>query len=190
MFRRESQEPTHFAGNMAVSNGLKSNVQFILLLIMIFAPFVQSVSADSDGASVELASISIDDYQQTNDSYIVLEFDLTTTDGSTGETFSGVIYFEVENEAGLITYNQSANFDITEGSVEMISHNFSNLDYGYSSISVSLTGQLSSPNSTHDIYFSRLIQRLIPLNISLASPSSIILEINIFTIDINWKQQH
>ena len=176
MFRRESQEPTHFAGNMAVSNGLKSNVQFILLLLMIFAPFVQSVSADSDGASVELASVSIDDYQQTNDSYIVLEFDLTTTDGSTGETFSGVIYFEVENEAGLITYNQSANFDITEGSVEMISHNFSNLDYGYSSISVSLTGQLSSPNSTHDIYFSRLIQRLIPLNISLASPSSIILE--------------
>ena len=58
----------------------------------------------------------------------------------------------------------------------MISHNFSNLDYGYSSISVNLTGQLSSPNSTHDIYFSRLIQRLIPLNISLASPSSIILE--------------
>ena len=119
MFRRESQEPTHFAGNMAVSNGLKSNVQFILLLLMIFAPFVESVSADSDGASVELASISIDDYQQTNDSYIVLEFDLITTDGSTGETFSGVIYFEVENEAGLITYNQSANFDITEGSVEM-----------------------------------------------------------------------
>ena len=176
MFRRESQEPTHFAGNMAVSNGLKSNVQFILLLIMVFAPFVQPVSADNDGASVELASISIDDYQQTNDSYLVLEFDLTSTEGSTGETFSGVIYFEAENEAGLITYNQSVNFDIVEGSVEMISHNFSNLDYGYSSISVSLTGQLSSPNSTHDIYFSRLIQRLIPLNISLASPSSIILE--------------
>ena len=176
MFRRESQEPTHFAGSMAVSNGLKFNVQFILLLVMISAPFVQPVSADNNGASVELSSISIDDYQQTNDSYIVLEFDLISTDGSTGGTFSGIIYFEVENEAGLITYNQSANFDITEGSVEMISHNFSNLDYGYSSISVSLTGQLSSPNSTHDIYFSRLIQRLIPLNISLASPSSIILE--------------
>ena len=113
MFRRESQEPTHFAGNMAVSNGLKSNVPVHSTAAYDFAPFVQSVSADSDGASVELASISID-CQQTNDSYIVLEFDLITTDGSTGETFSGVIYFEVENEAGLITYNQSANFDITE----------------------------------------------------------------------------
>lgn len=176
MFRRESQEPTHFASNMAVSNGLKFNVQFILLLVMIFVPIVQPTSADNNGVSVEMESVNIDDYQQTNESYFVLEFDLIATDGSTGETYSGVMYFELENEAGVITYNQSANFDLAEGSVQMISHNFSNLDYGYSSISVSLTGQISSPNSTHDIHFSRLIQRLIPLNISLASSSSIIFE--------------
>ena len=93
-----------------------------------------------------------------------------------GVNYVGQVYFEASAIDGTVLINSSISYDLVEGVQQQISYNFTSLDYGYTIISVGLTGDVGIESQNNLSSFQRTIHRLNPLNISIAPESSIILE--------------
>ena len=149
---------------------LTTIVAFLFLLPI---PFV---TATQSGVTIDGNSINLDNFQTTDDSFYNLEFNLTATDEGLGQNFVGQIYIETSAIDGTVISNTSISYSLDEGDIESIAFNLSMLEYGYTSISVGLSGDIGIESGNDLLSFQRTIHRLKPLNVSIATSSSILVE--------------
>ena len=161
---------------MGEENGRMFPSLFTVFLLILLAIFVPAVTADGNGAVIDLSTINLEDFEAVNDSYYDLGFDIVANGVSQSGSFTGTIYFETKMIDGTVLSNESEIFSIADGTTEAISENISSLQFGYTVLSVGLIGDVSSPSAGYDSFFERTIHRLNPLNISIAPVSSIIVE--------------
>ncbi len=148
-----------------------------LVLILLIGPsYLPFVSANSDGVSIDVNSISLEDFETIETDYYQLEFMIEVIGSPLSSTSSGNVTFDLQTIAGVSIDSRSVNFSLSSGSQSNITENFTNLPYGYSVINVELTGDIASSSPTHVSSFQRTIQRLKPLDISLGQSNEIILE--------------
>ena len=147
---------------------------FILTLLFLF-PLPHAV-ADQSGVTIESDSINLSDFQTTDDDYYNLEFNLSTTNDGLGQNFIGQIHIETSAIDGTVLSNITLNYNLNEGDVESVSANLSLPNYGYTEITVGLSGDVGVESESHLLTFQRTVHRLKPLNISIGSISSILLE--------------
>ena len=147
---------------------------FILTLLFLF-PLPHAV-ADQSGVTIESDSINLSDFQTTDDDYYNLEFNLSTTNDGLGQNFIGQIHIETSAIDGTVLSNITLNYNLNEGDVESVSANLSLPNYGYTVITVGLSGDVGVESGSHLLTFQRTVHRLKPLNISIGAISSILLE--------------
>ena len=146
---------------------------FVTIMFLVTVPFV---TASGTGVTIESDSVNLTNFQTTNDSFFELEFNLSSIDDSGGSTYVGQVNFETTAIDGTVILNSSIPFSLAEGAQQLITYNITALSYGYTVITVGLSGDIGSQSQSDLVSFQRTIHRLKPLNISLASSSSIILE--------------
>ena len=147
---------------------------FILTLLFLF-PLPHAV-ANQSGVTIESDSINLSDFQTTDDDYYNLEFNLSTTNDGLGQNFIGQIHIETSAIDGTVLSNITVNYNLNEGDVESVSANLSLPNYGYTEITVGLSGDVGVESESHLLTFQRTVHRLKPLNISIGPISSILLE--------------
>lgn len=151
----------------------KFSVIFVLSLLLLNLP---TAAASGNGALINDSTINLTDFQATNDSYFVLEFDLDAFGHSSTGYYEGTIYYAMEKMGGSVLSNQSVNFNISDSSTQQIEINLTGLDFGYTVINLGLTGDVGTDSQSHLSHFERTIHRQHPLNISIAPTSSVIFE--------------
>ena len=152
-----------------------NRVYLLLIITMLICPCtVPVVSASNEGLSIELSSINLQDFDSVEESYYELEFNIENL-GSSAPTFAN-ISLEMQSMSGesLSIYDES--LELSPGEIMAFSHNFTEIPHGYVVISVMMTGNVTTLESTYDYNFQRTLHRLIPLNISIGQSDSIILE--------------
>ena len=157
------------------SNSIRVAILTTILTSLLLLP-TPIVSANQSGVTIEGDSINLYDFQTMDESYFNLQFNLSATNDGMGENYVGQIYTETSAIDGTILSNTSITFDLDDGDVELISSNLSSLNYGYTIVTVGLTGDLGIESGNQLLSFQRTIHRLKPLNISIAGSSSIIVE--------------
>ena len=145
----------------------------LAFLFVLPTPFV---AATQSGVTIDANSINLENFQTTDESFYDLEFNLTATDEGSGQNFVGQIYIETSAIDGTVMSNTSISYSLDEGDIEPITFNLSMLEYGYTIISVGLSGDIGIESGNELLSFQRTIQRLKPLNISVATSSSILVE--------------
>ena len=158
---------------MAGLNGKTPYLVTTMFLVVIASPFLTLVQADSGLVSIDEGSINIDEFLQINTSSVVVYFDVIETSG-----FDAIveINFELRTLEGEVLEQLIVNQTFTGLSQLNLSHEFTLLPYGLSLINVSLSGDIGQDQSSSFqsvTTFERSIQRLRPLNVSIASSSSI-----------------
>ena len=151
----------------------KFSVLVVLAILLVNLP---TVAAGGNGVLISNSTVNLTDFQATNDSYFVIEFDLDSFGQSSSGYYEGSIYFEMQSLDGLLLSNQSINFNLSESSNQQISINITGLNIGYTVILVGLIGDVGMTSQTHSSDFERTIHRLNPLNISIAPTSSILFD--------------
>jgi hypothetical protein len=142
---------------MLTATGLMS-----LLFLSIIAPQVAALGGE---ATIESASISIALSQQIETASFTYTFDVEEQSGqsadvtiqSTLSTIAGVL-IESVNESRTVPMNGQESFSVT----------FSAVPFGYSIVETTLTGDAGPNSSSHVTSFNRTIQRMVPLDVSLA----------------------
>ena len=173
---REGQEPKLIQNIMADGVNRNGNVIFAILVTFCLLSLTPSVSANGDGVVIVEDSINITDFQTIEDSFVELRFNLTSVDDGNLDNFVGNVFVETLSIEGIILTNTTYSFDLAEGSNQEVITNLSELSYGYTIISVGMDGDIGIESGNNLISFQRTIQRLNPLNVSIASESSIIVE--------------
>ena len=134
------------------------------------------VSASSDGISIDASTISLIDFDKIEQSNYQLEFDIEII-GTPSEPTSFVnVSFAMETISGVVISTTIQNYSLIASESIQVSHNFSDIPYGYVVILVSMSGDIASSSPTHVSSFQRTLQRLNPLNISVGQSDSIIIE--------------
>jgi len=137
---------------------------------------VPFVSASSDGISIDASTISLTDLDKIEQSNYQLEFDIEII-GTPSEPTSFVnVSFAMETISGVVISTTIQNYSLIASESIQVSHNFSDIPYGYVVILVSMSGDIASSSPTHVSSFQRTLQRLNPLNISVGQSDSIIIE--------------
>ena len=149
----------------------------MLVIILLICPsYVPFVSASSDGISIDNNTISLADFDKIEQSNYQLEFDIHII-GTPSEPTSYVnISFVMETIAGVLISSTIQNYSLSDSESIQVSHNFSEIPFGYVVILVSLSGDVASSSPTHVSSFQRTLQRLNPLDISVGQSDSIIIE--------------
>ncbi|DAC57041.1 MAG TPA: hypothetical protein HA354_06085 [Candidatus Poseidoniaceae archaeon] len=176
MVWREGQEPKLIQGIMADGGSSIGGVTFAIIVTFCLISLSSFVSASGDGVVIADDSINISDFQTTDDSYVELMFNLTSNDYGNSNNYIGEVYVETLSIEGVLLTNISYSFDLAEGASQAITANLSGLNYGYTTISASLSGDVGIESGNNVISFQRTVHRLKPLNVSIASASSIIVE--------------
>jgi len=144
----------------------------LFLVMLLLTPLFAAVQAQSGGVVFDEASFSIDEYtafEGENLSFTVEVHELS------GFASNASLHLLVETLEGLVLSNTSlslAEFQAFE--VRNISGVFTGLPLGFSTVSVSLDGDLGTNTSTHQSVLSRTVQRLRPLAITLGGVSSVL----------------
>lgn len=154
-----------------------SRLCYMLVIILLICPsYVPFVSASSDGISIDTSTISLADFDKIEQSNYQLEFDIHII-GTPSEPTSYVnISFTMETISGVLMSSTIQNYSLSDGESIQVSHNFSEIPFGYVVILVSLSGDVASSSPTHVSSFQRTLQRLNPLDISVGQSDSIIIE--------------
>ena len=82
--------------------------------------------------------------------------------------------------------NNTIPFELEEGNVEVITFNLTNMNFGFTIIEVSLSGDVGEVSENQISGFQRTVQRLKPLNVSIGLESSVIIE-SVDSDGIYWK---
>lgn len=154
-----------------------SRLCYMLVIILLICPsYVPFVSASSDGISIDASTISLTDFDKIEQSIYQLEFDIEIIGTPSGTTSFVNISFVMETISGVVISNTIENYSLSASESIQVSHNFTEIPYGYVVISVSMTGDVASSSPTHVSSFQRTLQRLNPLDISVGQSDSIIIE--------------
>ena len=152
-----------------------NRVYFLLIITLLICPYsLPVVSASNEGISIDLSSINLQDFDSIEEDYYQLEFNIDNL-GSSGISF-GNISVDMQSMSGNSLSSYVESLELSLGETIAFSHNFTSVPYGYVVIVVTIVGDVTTVESTHDSSFQRTLHRLNPLNVSLGQSDSIILE--------------
>ncbi|MEK9730699.1 MAG: hypothetical protein VW230_02950 [Candidatus Poseidoniales archaeon] len=161
---------------MAGSSSNFAWLSSLLFAILIASPFVGIAAAQNGTISIDLDTVSLDEFVQTEFSSIELWFDVVE---DTGLEANATVEIEVRSLEGEVSQNHSHPVSMQPFSSANISQEISSLPFGFSIVNVSIFGDVgvNVSNPTPGVLsFERTIQRLRPMNISIAPLSAIYFE--------------
>jgi uncharacterized CHY-type Zn-finger protein len=161
---------------MAGKTAKSSLVVFILFMTALPFPFMGFAEAQNGTAFIDSTSINLSELEQIENEYIHLNF--TIIEGS-GYGSNVTIEYEVRSIEGQVIQNSSQSVSIDAAGTEQISKNVTSIPYGYNILNVSIFGDVGvnlSSSNPGILTFERIVQRLRPSNISIASVSGIYFE--------------
>ena len=173
---REGQEPKLIQKIMADGPDRNSTAIFAALLTLMLVCAIPMVSATGPGVSIVEDSINTTDFETFEEDFLELAFNLSSTNQGNSDTYIGQVFIETSSIDGTTLTNNTISFELEEGNVETISVNLTNMNFGYTIIEVSLTGDVGEVSENQILGFQRTVQRLKPLNVSIGVESSVIIE--------------
>ena len=152
---REGEEPPNLRAYVGVIDR-GSRLYYMLAVVLLICPsYVPFAAASSDGISIVESSISLSDFEKIEDSNYEITFDIVLIGNPSGTTSYANISFMMETISGEPLYNSNQNYSLSTSQSIEISHNFSEIPYGYIVISVSMNGDVASSSTTHVSSFQR-----------------------------------
>ena len=139
---REGQEPKLIQNIMADGPDRNSIAIFAALLTLMLVCAIPMVSATGPGVSIVEDSINTTDFETFEEDFLELAFNLSSTNQGNSDTYSGQVFIETSLIDGTILTNNTIPFELEEGNVEVIIFNLTNMNFGYTIIEVSLTGDV------------------------------------------------
>jgi uncharacterized CHY-type Zn-finger protein len=148
----------------------KSVVSFIILLFF-FAP-LPNVQAQGGEALIETASVSVENYTTFSSNNFSFTFEVHEQIGQSSNVSAEVLLVSPE---GVQLSNTTLSVPSLVGFGEAnVSATVSGVPFGFSYLTVTLTGGVGENTSTHSTSFTRIVQRLRPLNVSFGGPASVL----------------
>ena len=161
---------------MAGKTAKSSMVVFILFMTTLPFPFMGFAEAQNGTAFIDSTSINLSELEQIESDYIHVNFTIVEDSGYGSNV---TIEYELRSIEGQVIQNSSQSVSIDAGGAEQISKNVTSLTYGYNILNVSIFGDVGvnlSSSNPGMLTFERIVQRLRPSNISIASVSGIYFE--------------
>lgn len=144
-----------------------------LCLSALFATFLLPlVSAAGGGAVIDVSSFSLEDFDTTEESSYELNFSIVELLSSSADV---EVRVELSSLDGIVFDSMGQNLTLSADSSQNLQFSITSLPYGYTVVGVELIGELGSPNSTQAVSLNRTLQRLQPVQMSLASEGQILL---------------
>ncbi len=148
----------------------------LLFAVLIASPFIGFAAAQNGTLSINLESVNLNEFVQTESSTVEIWFDVVE---DTGLEANATVEIEVRTLEGGVSQNHTHPLSLQPFSSVNISQDLTSLPFGFSIVNVSLYGDVgmnSSNPSPGVLSFERTIQRLRPVNISIAPLSAIYFE--------------
>jgi Zn finger protein HypA/HybF involved in hydrogenase expression len=172
-FQREGEEPRDSRHSMGGVSGRGAGTPMVLVMLLML-PLLAGVQAQGGGALLDDASFNLNNGTTFSNETLDFTFEVHETAGQeanvtahlVAQTLEGV---EVSNSSFPIS--GLAAFEQRNVSASLLS-----MPFGYSQVSVSLTGDVGVNTSTQTTSITRTVQRLRPLSISLAGASAVLFE--------------
>ena len=136
-----------------------------LFSVLMLSLFVPQVAASGGEAAIETSSISLGLSEQTDLATLSYTFDVAEQSGQSADVSAQSVLKSID---GLILETLNETKTVPLSGVETFSVTFTSLPFGYSIIESTITGDVGSNSSTHVTSFNRTVQRLVPLDISIA----------------------
>lgn len=144
-----------------------------LCLSALFLTFLLPLaSAAGGGAVIDVSSFSLEDFATTEQSTYELEFSIVELLSSSADV---EVRVELSSLDGNVFESMSQNLTLSADSSQNLQFSITSLPYGYTVVGVELIGELGSPNSTQAVSINRTLQRLQPVQMSLATEGQILL---------------
>ena len=156
-------------GKGEFGNSKRSALCLSALLVTFLIPLA---SAAGGGAVLDVSSFSLEDFATTEDASYELEFTIVELLSSSADV---EVRVELSTLDGNVFDSMSQNLTLSAGSSQNLQFTITSLPYGYTVVGVELIGELGSPNSTQAVSVNRTLQRLQPVQMSLASEGQILL---------------
>jgi len=151
-------------------------VVFFLFMTLFPLPFVGFAQAQNGTAFIDSTTINLSTFEQIERDYVHLNFTIAEDSGYGSNV---TIEYEVRSIEGQVIQNFSQHVSVDASGIEQISTNLTSLAYGYNILNVSIFGDVGvnlSSSNPGILTFERIVQRLRPSNISIASVSGIYFE--------------
>ncbi len=156
-------------GKGEFGNSKRSALCLSALLVTFLIPLA---SAAGGGAVIDVSSFSLEDFATTEDASYELEFTIVELLSSSADV---EVRVELSTLDGNVFDSMSQNLTLSAGSSQNLQFTITSLPYGYTVVGVELIGELGSPNSSQAVSVNRTLQRLQPVQMSLASEGQILL---------------
>ena len=150
-------------------NSKRSALCLSLLLVTLIFPLA---SANGGGAVIDVSSFSLDDFATTEQSSYELQFTILETQSSSADL---EVRVELSSLDGNVFASMSQNLTLSADSSQNMQFSLTSLPFGYTVVEVDLIGEIGSPNSAQAVSLNRTIQRLQPVQMSLATAGQILL---------------
>ena len=146
-------------------------VSLLLAMLFVFSTF-PGAQAQTGEVLFEEASLSIGDYTSFEEENLSFSVELHELGGGAANI---TLYLVVATLEGVELSNTSQGLSEFQALEERnITGTFLGLPFGFSTVSISIEGDVGSNTSTHQSELSRTVQRLRPLAISLGGASSVL----------------
>ncbi len=136
-----------------------------LLSVLVLSLFVPQVAASGGEAAIETSSISLGLSEQTELATLTYTFDVVEQNGQSADVTAQSVLKSID---GLILETVNETKTVALSGVETFTVTFTSLPFGYSIIETTITGDVGSTSSSYVLSFNRTVQRLVPLDISIA----------------------
>ena len=171
VYRREGEEPRDSRPTMEGEQRSQRSISLLLVMLFVFSLF-PGVQAQDGEVLFEAASFSVEDYASFEGESLAFTVELHELSGGTSNVSLALV---VETMEGTVLSNTTQNLSVFQPlEVRNISGVFDGLPFGFSTVSLSLDGDVGSNSSTHQSVLSRTVQRLRPLAITLGGASSVV----------------
>jgi len=171
IYRREGEEPRDLRPTMEGEQRSQRSISLLLVMLFVFSLF-PGVQAQDGEVLFEVASFSVEDYASFEGESLAFTVELNELSGGSSNVSLTLV---VETMEGAVLSNTTQPLSVFQPlEVRNISGVFDNLPFGFSTVSLSLDGDVGSNSSTHQSMLSRTVQRLRPLAITLGGVSSVV----------------
>ena len=148
----------------------RKSVISLLVLVLLLTPF-PTVHAQGGNVLIQDASVGLENYSTHLNSSLNFTFEVHELSGQSSNVSAEVL---LQSPEGVVLSNSTMNVPTLSGFEQAnLTASINGLPFGFSHITVTLTGDVGENTSSHVTSFTRVIQRLRPLNVSFGGSSSV-----------------
>ena len=148
----------------------RKSVTSFLVLVLLLMP-IPSAQAQGGNVLIETASVGLENYSTHLGSSLNFTFEVHELSGQSSNVSAVVV---LQSPEGVVLSNSTMSVPTLSGFEEAnLTATVNGLPFGFSHVTVALTGDAGENTSSHATSFTRVIQRLRPLNVSFGGSSSV-----------------